>query len=75
MRFTPNKYFRVALALVAFAVAGAAPAFAQSPGAWSAGISTRNARPYVESPSTRLFPLCDHPQPHRLGLELQDWFS
>jgi hypothetical protein len=53
MRFTPNKYLPVALALAALAVAGAAPASAQSSGAWSAGISTRNARPYVESPSTK----------------------
>jgi hypothetical protein len=53
MRFTPNKYLPVALALAAFAVAGAAPALAQPSGAWSAGISTRNARPYVESPSTK----------------------
>lgn len=51
--FTPNKYLPVALALAAFAVAGSAPAFAQSTGAWSSGISTRNARPYVQSPSTK----------------------
>ena len=37
-----NKYRSVALGLAAFAVAGTAPAFAQSSGTWSAGISTRN---------------------------------
>ena len=51
--FTHNKYLPVALALAAFAVAGAAPAFAQSSDTWSAGISTRNIRPYVQSPSTK----------------------
>ena len=45
--FTANKYLPVALAVAAFTAATAAPAFAQSSGAWSAGISTRNARPYV----------------------------
>ena len=53
MPFTLSKYVPVALALAAFAIVNVAPAFAQSSGAWSAGISTRNARPYVESPSTK----------------------
>lgn len=39
--FIANKYRSVALALAVFAVAGTAPAFAQSSGTWSAGISTR----------------------------------
>ena len=47
--FTANKYLAVSLALAAFTAAGAAPAFAHSSGAWSAGISTRNARPYIHS--------------------------
>ena len=50
--FAANKYLPVALALAALATAGTAPAFAQSAGTWSAGISTRNADPYVHTPST-----------------------
>ena len=53
MPLPPSKYLPVALALAAFAVAGAAPAIAQSSGSWSAGISTRNGRPYIQSPSTK----------------------
>ena len=45
--FTANKYLPVALALAAFTCA--APAFAHSSGARSAGVSTRNARPFVHS--------------------------
>jgi hypothetical protein len=37
--FSANKYGSLALALAAFAVAGTAPVFAESSGAWSAGIS------------------------------------
>jgi hypothetical protein len=44
--FIANKYRSVALALAAFAVAGTAPAFAQSTGTWSAGISTRTGLPF-----------------------------
>ena len=47
-----KKYLPVALALAGFAVAGIAPALAQSAGTWSSGISARNARPYVHTPST-----------------------
>ena len=47
--FTANKYLAVSLALAAFTAAGAAPAFAHSSGARSAGVSTRNARPFVHS--------------------------
>lgn len=43
--FIANKYRSVALALAVFAVAGTAPAFAQSSGTWSAGISTRTGLP------------------------------
>jgi len=50
--FIANKYRSVTLALAAFAVAGTAPAFAQSSGTWSAGISTRNGLPFVHAPST-----------------------
>jgi predicted acetyltransferase len=44
--FIVNKYRSVALALAVFAVAGTAPAFAQSSGTWSAGISTRTGLPF-----------------------------
>ena len=46
MKRIANKYRSVALALAVFAVAGTAPAFAQSSGAWSAGISTRTGLPF-----------------------------
>jgi hypothetical protein len=50
--FTANKYLPIALALAAFASAGTVPAFAQSAGTWSAGISARNRQPYLHAPST-----------------------
>jgi hypothetical protein len=46
MKGIANKYRSVALALAVFAVAGTAPAFAQSSGTWSAGISTRTGLPF-----------------------------
>jgi hypothetical protein len=49
--FTANKYVPVALALATFATVSTAPAFAQSAGTWSSGISTRNVRPFVPAPS------------------------
>jgi hypothetical protein len=49
--FTAKKYLPV-VALGAFAAAGTAPAFAQSAGTSSAGISTRNVRPFVHAPSS-----------------------
>jgi hypothetical protein len=49
--FTANKYLPIALVLAGFAAAGTAPASAQSAGTWSSGISARNARPYVRTPS------------------------
>ena len=45
--FSAKRYGSLALALAAFAVAGTAPVFAQSSGAWSAGISARSGTPYV----------------------------
>ena len=51
--FIANRYRSVALALAAFAVAGTVPAFAQSSGTWSAGVSTRNGLVFVHAPSTR----------------------
>ena len=44
--FIANKYLPIALALAAFTAAGTAPVFAQQSG-WDAGISIRNAQPFV----------------------------
>ena len=44
--FIANKYLPIALALAAFTAAGTAPVFAQQSG-WNAGISSRNAQPFV----------------------------
>ena len=43
--FIANKYLPIALVLAAFTAAGTAPVFAQQSG--DAGISTRNAPPFV----------------------------
>jgi hypothetical protein len=48
--FIANKYLPLALALAAFTAAGTAPVLAQQSG-WGAGISTRNATPYVHEQS------------------------
>ena len=48
--FAARTIVQAALVLAAFA--GAAPAFAQSAGTWSAGISSRNGRPFVNTPAT-----------------------
>ena len=48
--FTANKYVPIALALAVFTAAGTAPVFAQQSG-WGAGISTRNAQPFVHKQS------------------------
>ena len=48
--FAVNKYLPIALALAAFTAAGTAPVLAQQSG-WGAGISTRNAQPYVHKQS------------------------
>ena len=48
--FIANKYLPIALALAAFIAAGTAPVLAQQSG-WGAGISTRNAQPYVHKQS------------------------
>jgi len=44
--FIANKYLPIALALAAFTAAGTAPVLAQQSGG-GAGISTRNAQPFV----------------------------
>jgi hypothetical protein len=46
-----KKYLPLALALGAFVAFGTVPVFARSSGTWAAGISTRNARPFVHTPS------------------------
>ena len=48
--FAARRCIQAALVLAAFA--GPAPAFAQSTGSWSAGISSRNGRPFVQTPTT-----------------------
>jgi hypothetical protein len=48
--FTARRCVQAALVLAAFASAG--PAFAQSTGTWSAGISSRNGRPFVQAQTT-----------------------
>ena len=48
--FIANKYLPIALALAAFTAASTTPVFAQQSG-WGAGISTRNAQPYVHKQS------------------------
>ena len=50
--FIAKKYLPIALALAAFTAAGTAPVFAQQSG-WDAGISTRNAQPFVHKQSTK----------------------
>ena len=49
--FSANKYLPIALALAAFTAAGTAPVLAQQSG-WGAGISTRNAQPFVHQQSS-----------------------
>jgi hypothetical protein len=50
--FIAHKYLPIALALAAFTAAGTAPVFAQQSG-WNAGISSRNAQPFVHKQSTK----------------------
>ena len=52
--FSAKRYGSLARALAAFAVASTAPVFAQSSGAWSAGISARSGTPYVHTQSTNV---------------------
>jgi hypothetical protein len=47
--FIANKYHSAALGLAALAAAGSAPAVAQPSVTWSAGVSTRNGRPFVHA--------------------------
>jgi hypothetical protein len=48
--FNANKYVPIALALAVFTAAGTAPVFAQQSDG-GAGISTRNAQPFVHKQS------------------------
>jgi hypothetical protein len=70
--FIANKYLPIALALAAFTAAGAAPVFAQQSG-WGAGISTRNAAPYVHSGYRAYARITDHRRPDPFGVN--GWFN
>ena len=48
--FVVKSYLPIALALAAFTAASTTPVFAQQSG-WGAGISTRNAQPFVHKQS------------------------
>ena len=63
--FIANKYLAIALALAAFTAAGTAPVFAQQSG-WDAGISTKNAQPFVHKQYGAAVPSsCWEPRPVR----------
>ncbi|MGA7231142.1 MAG: hypothetical protein WBX95_09475 [Xanthobacteraceae bacterium] len=71
-RLSAKRHGSLALALAAFAVAGTAPVFAQSSGAWNAGISARSGTPYLHthrSTSAALVPM------NRCPLSLQNQTS
>jgi hypothetical protein len=70
--FIANKYLPLALALAAFTAAGTAPVFAQQSG-WGAGISTRNATPYVHSGYSAYARITDHRRPDLFGEN--EWFN
>jgi hypothetical protein len=70
--FIANKYLPLALALAAFTAAGTAPVFAQQSG-WGAGISTRNATPYVHSGYSAYARITDHRGPDPFGVN--GWFN
>jgi hypothetical protein len=77
--FIANKYLPIALALAAFTAAGTAPVFAQQSG-WGAGISTRNATPYVNKQSinhhsgySAYARITDHRRPDPFGEN--EWFN
>ena len=70
--FIANKYLPLALALAAFTAAGTAPVFAQQSG-WGAGISTRNATPYVRNGYSAYARITDHRRPDAFGVN--GWFN
>ena len=70
--FIANKYLPIALALAAFTAAGTAPVFAQQSG-WGAGISTRNATPYVHSGYSANARITDHRRADPFGVD--GWFN
>jgi hypothetical protein len=77
--FIANKYLPIALALAAFTAAGTAPVLAQQSG-WGAGISTRNAQPYVHKQSinhhsgySAYARITDHNRPDPFGEN--EWFN
>ncbi|MFY9769574.1 MAG: hypothetical protein WAK04_04980 [Xanthobacteraceae bacterium] len=74
-----NKYLPLALALAAITVAGTTPVLAQQSG-WGAGISTRNATPYVHEQSinhrsgySSYARITDHRRPDPFGVN--GWFN
>ena len=70
--FIANKYLPIALALAAFTAASTAPVFAQQSG-WGAGISTRNAAPYVHSGYSAYARITDQRRPDAFGVN--GWFN
>ena len=77
--FIANKYLPLALALAAFTAASTTPVFAQQSG-WGAGISTRNATPYVHKQSinhhsgySAYARITDHRRPDPFGEN--EWFN
>jgi hypothetical protein len=69
--FIVNKYLSIALALAAFTAAGTAPVFAQQSG-WNAGISSRNAQPFVHKQYGAVVP-SSVGRPDPLGVN--GWFN
>ena len=76
--FIANKYLPLALALAAFTAASTTPVFAQQSG-WGAGISTRNAQPFVHSGSSAYARITDYSavpsveRPDPFGVN--EWFN
>jgi hypothetical protein len=68
--FIAHKYLPIALALAAFTAAGTAPVFAQQSG-WNAGISSRNAQPFVHKQYGAVVPSSVRPDP----LGVNGWFN
>jgi hypothetical protein len=76
--FIAHKYLPIALALAAFTAAGTAPVFAQQSG-WNAGISSRNAQPFVHKQSinhsgySAYARITDYRAPDPFGVN--EWFN
>jgi hypothetical protein len=77
--FVANKYLPIGLALAAFTATSTAPVLAQQSG-WGAGISSRNAQPYVHQQSinhhsgySAYARITDHRRPDPFGES--EWFN